>query len=214
MSSNEAKDNLIDGAFITSVDVDVDKWREETIEDLKKWLDTIQSRTTSLGDPLVDFPDGWDSEQNISEQKQKIDLFSDGIIKTLKDHESKEEQADIQSIKIQAEKIKELEKILSQFNEEEDENEYLKAFDNLNEEEENILNKEIIIPTINLNAPNPFELDDIASSRLKAIDEKLQNDDEIDDQSADAIKFTTNQMKENQNDNITKPNKFLNSKNI
>ena len=178
MSSPDAKkdpekeiENLIGGAFITGVDIDVDQWREQTIEELQGWLDNIKERKTSLGDPLVEFPEGWDAEKIIS-QKQQFDIISEGIAKNLSGQEAREAQAELKSIRAQADKIRQLDKLLSQLGED-DENEDDLLLPELPKEDEDLLNTDIVIPDIDTSGPNPFELDPETAARLKEIDEKL-----------------------------------------
>ncbi|OHS92734.1 hypothetical protein TRFO_12273 [Tritrichomonas foetus] len=120
-----------------------------------------------MGDPLVDFPEGWDAEKVISQKKQ-FDMISEGIARDLKGPEAKEAMAELKSIRAQAEKIRQLDKVLSQLEDDEDD-----VTPELPPEDENLLNTEIVVPNIDTSGPNPFELDAATAARLKEIDEKL-----------------------------------------
>lgn len=169
-NQNDVND-LLAGPFLTGVEIDVDQWRAQTIEELQGWLDGIKNKTTSMGDPLVDFPQDWDPEKVLS-QKQQFDMISDGLARDLKGPEAKEAQSELQSIRAQAEKIRQLDKVLNQL---EDDDEDL--FPQLPPEDEDLLNTEIVIPNIDTSGPNPFELDEATSARLREIDEKLGIDE-------------------------------------
>lgn len=169
-NQNDIND-LLSGPFLTGVEIDVDQWRAQTIEELQGWLDGIKNKTTSMGDPLVDFPQDWDPEKVLT-QKQQFDMISDGITRDLKGAEAKEAQTELQSIRAQAEKIRQLDKVLNQL---EDDDEDL--FPQLPPEDEDLLNTDIVIPNIDTSGPNPFELDEATSARLKEIDAKLGIDE-------------------------------------
>jgi hypothetical protein len=156
------------------VEIDFDQWRLQTIEELQTWLTDIQTRKTSMGDPLVDFPDGWDSERVLT-QKQQLDIIQQGLASTLTGPEAREAQAELQTIRAQAEKIRQLDKLLNQLEEDDDE-------DLIPEEpgDEDLLNTDIVIPKIDTSGPNPFEFTPDVQARLKAIDEKLGWRDEDD----------------------------------
>lgn len=162
------------GAFLTGVEIDVDQWRLQTIEELQTWLSDIQTRKTSMGDPLVDFPEGWDTEKVLT-QKQQLDIIQQGLASTLTGPEAREAQAELQTIRAQAEKIRQLDKLLNQLEEDDDEGP-------IPEEpgDEDLLNTDIVIPKIDTSGPNPFELTPEVQARLKAIDEKLGWRDEDD----------------------------------
>ena len=157
----------IDGPFLTGVEIDVDQWRAQTIEELQNWLDDIRSRKTELGDPLVEFPEGWDSESIVS-QKQQLDIISKGLAANLTGQEAREAKAEIQAIRAQAEKIRQLDKALAQLGDDDDEDPVEEA-----PETEDFLNTEIVIPKIDTSGPNPFELTDDVKARLREIDAKL-----------------------------------------
>ena len=95
-----------------------------------------------MGDPLVDFPKDWDPEKVLS-QKQQFDMISDGITRDLKGPEAKEAQAELQSIRAQAEKIRQLDKVLNQLEDDDDD-----LFPQLPPEDEDLLNTDIVIPNI------------------------------------------------------------------
>ena len=157
----------IDGPFLTGVEIDVDQWRAQTIEELQNWLDDIRNRKTELGDPLVEFPEGWDSESIVS-QKQQLEIISKGLAASLTGQEAREAKAEIQAIRAQAEKIRQLDKALAQLGDDDDDEPVEES-----PETEDFLNTEIVIPKIDTSGPNPFELTDDLKARLAAIDEKL-----------------------------------------
>jgi hypothetical protein len=156
------------GPFLTGVEVDVDQWRQQTIAELETWLADIQNRKTSMGDPLVDFPEGWDSASSLS-QKQQLDVIGRGLASMLTGPEAREAQVELQAIRAQGEKLRQLEKILGQFSDDDDE----QAPPALDPADEDLLNTEIVIPRIDLNASNPFEIPPELQARLREIDEKL-----------------------------------------
>jgi hypothetical protein len=162
---SEAND-VLSGAFLTGVEIDVDQWRAQTIEELHTWLNDIRNRKTQLGDQLVDFPEDWDPEKVLS-QKQQLDLISQGLAATLTGAEAKEAQAELQAIRAQAEKIRQLDKLLGQLGDEDEEPVELSP------EDEDLLNTEIVIPHIDTSGPNPFDIPPELQARLKEIDEKL-----------------------------------------
>lgn len=170
INHNDA-DDLLNGPFLTGVEIDVDQWRSQTIEELQGWLEGIKNKTTSMGDPLVDFPQDWDPEKVLS-QKQQFDMISEGLARDLKGPEAKEAQTELQSIRAQAEKIRQLDKVLNQLEDDDDD-----LFPQLPPEDEDLLNTDIVIPNIDTSGPNPFELDEATSARLKEIDEKLGIDE-------------------------------------
>ncbi|EAY09934.1 hypothetical protein TVAG_482080 [Trichomonas vaginalis G3] len=158
--------------FLTGVNIDVDAWREQTVEELTAWLNDIKSKKTEFGDPLVDFPDGWDQGQNLS-TNQQIDVIAKGLAAKLQGAEAKEAKADLQNIRAQADKLKQLEKQLAALDADDDEIET-----ELSKEDEAFLDEEIVIPNIDVSGPNPFEIDPDSMKRLKEIDEKLGTTDE------------------------------------
>lgn len=158
------------GTFLTGVDIDVDQWRSQTIEELQTWLDDIKNRKTEYGDPLVEFPDNWDAEKVLT-QKQQFDIISKGLASGLTGPQQKEAQAELQSIRAQADKIRQLDKILSQLSDSDDEEPAISP------EDEDLLNTDIVIPKIDTSGPNPFELTPDVAARLKEIDEKLGIDE-------------------------------------
>jgi vacuolar-type H+-ATPase subunit I/STV1 len=158
-------DDILAGAFLTGVEIDVDQWRAQTIEELQTWLSDIKTRKTQLGDQLVDFPDDWDPEKVLS-QKQQFDLISHGLAASLTGTEAKEAQAELQAIRAQAEKIRQLDKLLGQFGDDDE------PFE-LNPAEDDLLNTEIVIPHIDTSGPNPCDILPELQARLKEIDEKL-----------------------------------------
>jgi hypothetical protein len=165
-SPAEEADPLV-GPFLTGVEVDVDQWRMQTIEELQTWLNDIQTRKTSMGDPLVDFPEGWDADKVVS-QKQQFDIISRGLAASLTGTEAREAQAELQTIRAQAEKLRQLDKMLGQLGEDEDE-----TVPPLDPADEELLNTEIVIPHIDTSGPNPFEIPPELQARLREIDEKL-----------------------------------------
>ncbi|KAH0795361.1 hypothetical protein GPJ56_000810 [Histomonas meleagridis] len=177
MSVNEPK-----GTFLTGIDIDVDQWRNQTIEELQGWLDEIKTRKTQMGDLLVEFPDGWDADQD-SRGKKQLDIISEKITRDLKGQELKEAQSELKCIRAQADKIRQLDKVLSQLDSEDSDeskdDEYL-------EDDAVFLENEPVIPKIDTTAPNPFDFTPEVASRLKEIDEKLGISDEV--QSKNSIK--------------------------
>lgn len=161
------EDDVLAGAFLTGVEVDVDAWRMQTIEELQTWLTDIQNRKTSMGDPLVDFPEGWDSQEVVS-QKQQLDIISRGLAASLTGTEAREAQAELQTIRAQAEKLRQLDKMLGQFGDDDEE-----VFTPVDPADEDLLNTEIVIPRIDTSGPNPFEIPPDLQARLKEIDERL-----------------------------------------
>lgn len=161
------------GTFLTGVEIDVDQWRADVVEELQSWLKNIQSKKTALGDPLVEFPEGWDKKFDLN-QKQQLDVIASGLVKNLQGSEAKEVQAEIQSIRAQAEKLRALEKQIVQMGSDSDD----ELFNRLTKEEEDILDTEINIPNIDLSGPNPFELSESVKKRLSEIDAKLGFDDD------------------------------------
>lgn len=178
-AQTNAVDDLLAGPFLTGVEIDVDQWRAQTIEELQGWLDNIKNRTTSMGDPLVDFPQDWDPEKILS-QKQQFDMISEGLARELKGTEAREAQAELQSIRAQADKIRQLDKVLNQLDND-DEDDFLA---DLPPEDEALLNTDIVIPNIDTSGPNPFELDEATAARLKEIDEKLGIDEQAEAEAA------------------------------
>jgi hypothetical protein len=164
-AAGEAHD-VLSGAFLTGVEIDVDQWRAQTIEELHTWLNDIRNRKTQMGDPLVDFPEDWDPEKVLS-QKQQLDLISQGLASTLTGAEAKEAQAELQAIRAQAEKIRQLDKLLGQLGDDDEEPVELSP------EDEDLLNTEIVIPHIDTSGPNPFDIPPELQARLREIDEKL-----------------------------------------
>lgn len=161
-----------DGTFLTGVEVDMDQWRAETVEELTNWLDNIKNKKTEFGDPLVEFPEGWDKDVNLT-TNQQIDLISSGLAKSLTGNEAREAQQDLQSIRAQADKLRQLDKQLNSFkSDSEDEKEPL------SKEDEDLLDEDIVIPEIDVSGPNPFEMSDDQMKRLKEIDEQLGFKDE------------------------------------
>lgn len=158
--------------FLTGVNIDVDAWREQTVEELTAWLNDIKNKKTEFGDPLVEFPEGWDKDQNLT-TNQQIDVIAKGLADKLQGAEAKEAKSDLQSIRAQADKLKQLEKQLAAFDGDDEELE-----PELSKEDEDILNEEIVIPNIDVSGPNPFEIDADSLKRLKEIDEKLGTTEE------------------------------------
>jgi hypothetical protein len=159
-------DDVLAGPFLTGVEIDVDQWRAQTIEELQTWLSDIKTRKTKLGDQLVDFPEDWDPEKVLT-QKQQFDLISQGLAASLTGAEAKEAQAELQAIRAQAEKIRQLDKLLGQFEDDDEE-----PFE-LTPADDDLLNTEIVIPHIDTSGPNPFDIPPELQARLKEIDDKL-----------------------------------------
>ena len=153
--------------FLTGVEVDMDQWRQETVEELTNWLEDIKNKKTEFGDPLVDFPEGWDKDINLT-PKQQLDLISSSLAKNLTGNEAKEAQMDLQNIRQQADKLRALDKQLNDLDSDSDIEEQP-----LSKEDEDLLNEEIVIPNIDTSGPNPFEIPEDDLKRLKEIDEKL-----------------------------------------
>jgi hypothetical protein len=87
---------------------------------------------------------------------------------SLTGQEAKEAQSELQVIRSQADKIRKLDRILGQLGDDDD-------LPELTPEpvEDDILEKEIVIPHIDTSGPNPFDLDAASLARLKEIDAKL-----------------------------------------
>lgn len=170
MSEAEKKSELEKdptNTFLTGVNIDVDAWREQTVEELTAWLNDIKNKKTEFGDPLVDFPEGWDQGQNLT-TNQQIEVIAKGLASKLQGAEAKEAQQELQNIRAQADKLKQLEKQLAALDADDDEIE-----PTLSKEDEDFLDEEIVIPNIDVSGPNPFEIDADSMKRLKEIDEKL-----------------------------------------
>jgi hypothetical protein len=161
-------DEALTGPFLTGVEVDVDAWRMQTIEELQTWLADIQTRKTSMGDPLVDFPEGWDADTAVG-QKQQLDIISRGLAASLTGPEAREAQAELQTIRAQAEKLRQLDKLLGQLGDDDEE----PAPPPLDPADEELLSTEIVIPHIDTSGPNPFDIPPELQARLREIDEKL-----------------------------------------
>jgi hypothetical protein len=159
---------LMTGPFLTGVEIDVDQWRAQTIEELQTWLNDIRTRKTKMGDNLVDFPQDWDAEKIVS-QKEQLDIISKGLSESLTGQEAKEAQTELQVIRAQADKLRKLDRILGQLGNDDD----MELDAPVDPVDEDLLEQEIVIPRIDTNAPNPFDLDEATLARLKQIDEKL-----------------------------------------
>ena len=153
--------------FLTGVEVDMDQWRQETVEELTSWLEDIKNKKTEFGDPLVEFPEGWDKDINLT-QNQQFDLISAGIAKNLTGNEAKEAQLDLQNIRQQADKLRALDKQLNALDSDSDHEDQ-----ELSKEDQDILDEEIVVPNIDTSGPNPFEIPEDDLKRLKEIDEQL-----------------------------------------
>ncbi|OHT02647.1 hypothetical protein TRFO_07082 [Tritrichomonas foetus] len=174
-------------AFITGVEIDVDQWREQTVEELQGWINSIQNKVTKMGDKLVDFPEGWNNNPVMS-QKQQFDSISEEITKSLKGNEAKSAMIELQAIKSQADKIRQLDKelsILDKDDDDDDNNEGSSYYtdNNYNEYEnylkvdEEMLDIDNFLLKFDTSGPNPFDFDDKSLARLKEIDGKLGIDD-------------------------------------
>jgi hypothetical protein len=120
-----------------------------------------------MGDPLMDFPDGWDSDVAFN-QKQQPDIISRALAASLTGAEAREAQVERQAIRAQAEKLRQLDKLLGQLGDDEEE-----PVAPLDPEEEDLLNTEIVILHIDTSGPNPFDIPPEMQARLREIDEKL-----------------------------------------
>ena len=157
----EKKDDL--NTFITGVDIDEDEWRKQTVEELQGWLEDLKTRKTAMGDPLVEFPEGWDSEFSMTEPEQ-LDLLATRLSESLTGPEGKEAQLELKNIQQQSKKLRKLEQALAAMGSDSDEEE--------TPEDPNPL-EETIIPKIDTSGPNPFEITGNDLDRLQEIDRLL-----------------------------------------